>query len=187
VVITRLYLDFRNAQFGRWRPSAAARRMGSWAVRLEWLAAREGRSIREAVETLRTSFADAPAEAQLRAMAARLPERRASGPSLPLHDGTLVAADSADDAVGANERARAREEITEALHDCLETLPAEDRLILQLRFWENLSVAEIARLLHLEQKPLYRRIAAGLAQLRSRLEAAGVSAAALGDWEIGAE
>jgi hypothetical protein len=51
-----------------------------------------------------------------------------------------------------------------------------DRLILQLRFEQDLTIADIARLLQIEQKPLYRKVDALLARLREALETEGVSA-----------
>ena len=49
-----------------------------------------------------------------------------------------------------------------------------DRLILRLRFQDGLAVADIARALHLDQKPLYRRFEELLRRLRAALEAAGI-------------
>jgi RNA polymerase sigma factor (sigma-70 family) len=185
VVITRLYLDFRNAQWGRWRPSAAAKRMGSWAVRLESLLSREGYSLDEAVQVIRTGSADAPDEAHLRELAARLPTRTPVGRPSGRPLASLPADAAADDAVLDEARTRARSRIADALEAALAELPSEDRLILQLRFWENLSVADISRTLHLEQKPLYGRIEANLKRLRAALAARGFGGDALADWEIG--
>ena len=54
VVIGRLLYDFRCELWGRWRPSAAARRHGPLGVLLERLLNRDGMSLDEAVETART-------------------------------------------------------------------------------------------------------------------------------------
>jgi hypothetical protein len=61
-----------------------------------------------------------------------------------------------------------------ALQTAIGELPPQDRLILRLRFDEALSVAEVAKMMRLEQKPLYRRLERLLAALRRRLEADGV-------------
>ena len=58
----------------------------------------------------------------------------------------------------------------------IDGLPADDRLILQLRFDSEMSVAEIARSLGLDQKQLYRRIERHLREIRQRLEDAGIAA-----------
>jgi RNA polymerase sigma factor for flagellar operon FliA len=65
----------------------------------------------------------------------------------------------------------------QALAKALESLPAQDRIIIKMRFDDGFSVAEIAKAMTLEQKPLYRRIEKLLIDLRRALEASGVSAA----------
>ena len=67
-----------------------------------------------------------------------------------------------------------RAELTEALADALSALPVEDRLVLRMRFEDDASVPEIARLLG-EGSPFrtYRRIDRLLAALRHRLESRG--------------
>jgi RNA polymerase sigma factor for flagellar operon FliA len=62
------------------------------------------------------------------------------------------------------------------LNKALASLPAQDRLIIKMRFDDGFSVAEIAKAMTLEQKPLYRRIEKLLIELRRTLEASGVSA-----------
>ena len=47
-------------------------------------------------------------------------------------------------------------------------------MILKLRFWEGLTIADISRALHLEQRPLYRRMDRLLAGLRTTLKSLGV-------------
>src|SRR5689334_7997472 len=55
VVISRLIRDYWVHKFGRWRPSAAAQRMGELAVRLETLVRRDQLPLAEAGEALRTT------------------------------------------------------------------------------------------------------------------------------------
>src|SRR5699024_217877 len=52
VVLQRVYLDFRNGQWGKWRPSAEARRRGATAVALERLVVRDGLMLEEAIQVL---------------------------------------------------------------------------------------------------------------------------------------
>ena len=54
-------------------------------------------------------------------------------------------------------------------------LAPQDRLVLRMRFEDGCSVADIARALQLEQKPLYRRLERMLGELREALEAAGLT------------
>jgi RNA polymerase sigma factor for flagellar operon FliA len=68
-----------------------------------------------------------------------------------------------------------------ALSKALNALPAQDRIIIRMRFEDGFSVAEIAKAMKLEQKPLYRRIEKLLIDLRRTLEASGVSAEQIRD------
>ena len=61
----------------------------------------------------------------------------------------------------------------------MQTLDGEDRIIVLLR--TERSVAEIARQLHLEQKPLYRRLDKILAKLRAAMESAGIRSSDVAD------
>jgi RNA polymerase sigma factor for flagellar operon FliA len=67
-----------------------------------------------------------------------------------------------------------RQFVDRTLSAALESLPGEDKAILRMRFWESMTVADIARALCIAQKPLYRRIERALAEVRQYLEASGV-------------
>ena len=60
----------------------------------------------------------------------------------------------------------------------LAKMAAEDRLLFRMAFEDGFTVADIARTLGLEQKPLYRRLERLLKQLRAALEAVGIDAVA---------
>jgi len=85
----------------------------------------------------------------------------------------------ADRALENREAAAVAERAAGALAQALQSLPAQDRLILKLRFADGQRVVEIARLLRVDQKALYRRIERLLLQLRECLERASVSGALL--------
>lgn len=177
VVVSMLFRDYRAAHWGRWRPSAAARRHGPVAVRLETLVHRDGYRLEQASEILRTSGETELSDRQLASLLAELPER---APLRPVEVGpdplqVTPAGESADEGVIGAEVEEERRAAGEALSRAMEGLPAEERLILRMRFWEGLGVADIARGLGLPQKPLYRRIERSLARLREHLEAGGVS------------
>src|SRR5262249_19772521 len=57
VVVQRLLFEQRNRQFGRWRPSAEAKRMGDAGVLLDKLLVRDRRSLREAIPIVAASHA----------------------------------------------------------------------------------------------------------------------------------
>lgn len=177
IVVASLFRDYRVERWGRWRPSAAAQRRGALAVRLETLVYRDGHRLDQAAEILRTSGVTDLPDRELAALLAELPPR---APLRPVEVGpepveSAPSSDSADERVVAEERERERRETEEALLLALQRLPDEDRLILRMRFWEGMSVADIARALALPQKPLYRRLYQALVQLRKQLEAMGVS------------
>ena len=162
VVTTNLMRDFRNARFGKWRPSAAARAMGTVGIELDRLIHRDGASIHEAVAILKEGQPQFD-ETELFALASRLPSRSrrkvlsiehlgASSRHLPRVEHS--------DGVEA-------EQLASMLDACLEHLPDEDRVLIQLRFWHGLSVADVARALGLRAKPLYPRYGRILKRLRS--------------------
>jgi len=81
---------------------------------------------------------------------------------------------SADSALARMEIDEHREQCRQIVEEAINKLSVEDRLIVRLRFWEGLSVADIARGLKLDQKPLYRRLDRLLAELHSALTKAGI-------------
>ena len=168
-VLANLYRDFRNSVWGRWRPSAEATRLGPVAIRLEQLLYRDGMSMREASGAL-SSAGCRLSDVELARMAARLPSRpRDREVAL---DASLVATNGDLDRV-ATERERLL--IQTALQRAVAELGDEDRLILRMRYWDEVSVANIARSLHIEQKPLYRRLERLQDLLKTKLETRGVS------------
>ena len=173
VVIANLAKDFRNSRWGRWRPSAEAKRRGPVAVRLEELLHRDRYPLREAVQTLRSSGVTLD-EGELVRLAARLPQRApAREVSLDaLGDETVAGA--AHTPAARDEGTAESRELAETLRALVAELPPEDGLILRMRFWDDTSVADIARALRLEQKPLYRRLVAIEARLRTALAARGI-------------
>lgn len=173
-VTVNLFRDYRIAKWGKHRPSAAAKRMGTVAVRLEILVARDGVPFDEAVEILRHNNGVQESAAELEAMAAKLPvraPRRFEGEETIAH---LPGGERAEDRVLRREAAAAAGRVEVALDEALSALSPEDRLILKLRVHDGFTVADIARSLHLEQKPLYRRLDQLTARLRLEMEARGV-------------
>jgi RNA polymerase sigma factor for flagellar operon FliA len=180
-VIARLLLDRQIHEWGKWRPSARARQLGPLAVRLEQLVWRERHSPDEAIELLRTNHrVDAP-ERELHILLAELPTRTTTRDVGEEALGTLPGPREAgaERLVLEGEHADLERRCGCALQVALRGLTSEDRLILRLRFEHGRSVADVARRLRLEQKPLYDRIARLLARLRSALEQQGVGAAAV--------
>lgn len=177
VVLAMLGREFQVQRHGRWRPSAAARRSGSLAVRLETLVYRDHVPLSQAAEQLRTRGETTMADRELAQLLGALPRRTGGRPKDAGDVGLESAVSSmrADDIVEAENAARDRERAGAALTAAIERLSTEDRLIVRLRFWEELSIADISRTLGVPQKPLYRRLERVLVGLRRDLENAGVS------------
>ena len=172
-VIQRLFLDHRRKSWGKWRPSAEAQRRGPIALRLEMLLYRDGLSFDEAVETLRTNFTATETRAELSELAHALPARPRRRPENEEALATVPAGEWASPQVqveGAVTAARTQALIAEVMA----ALPPADRVVLRLRFEDGLSVADIARVLTLDQRQLYRRIEALLASFRRSLQDKGL-------------
>lgn len=60
------------------------------------------------------------------------------------------------------------------INQVMETLAPQDRIVLRMRFEDDISVADISRTLHLDQKRLYRRIDELLLGFRNALEKSGL-------------
>ena len=180
IVIDRAFLDYRNAQWGKWRPSAEAQRLGPVALRLEQLMGRDGFTFDEAVEMLRTQHRVRESRDALYEMASRLPVRMSRKPQGEEAIGHIEDSAPAPDALVEREELRPRAVLARAALDrAIAALDPQERLIVRLRFVNGLGVVDIARTLQLEQRPLYRRLDQILTRLRHRLEADGVNAQAV--------
>ncbi len=177
VVIARLLQEHRIARWGRWRPSAESRRRGNVAVRLETMVRRDGLRLGEAAERLRTAGETALTDRELAVLLSALPDRPPLRPVEVASESVAeaTAAGQADDFIERDDLDREQRDVQVALHEALAELNAEEQVIVRMRFWEGLSVADAARALGHEQKPLYRRLERALDHLRARLEQRGLS------------
>ena len=178
-VIARLLKDYLVARDGRWRPSAAAMRAGPVAVLLERHISRQGCSADEAVTRVMHGGGHPYSERELRAIVRTLRAREPMRPrevttDRPVEFGPMSTV-SADAIVEELEQDAERQRAHDALDGALRALPPEDRLLVSMRFLDGQSIADIARALRTEQKPLYRRLERALVSLRRVLEAHGVT------------
>ena len=179
-VVQRLFLDWRNAEWGKWRPTADARRVGPLAIELERLIIRDQLSFNEAVETL-----------VARNMAASREVCEAAWASLPQRPGRKTTDESvllnvpgpglASDDVMAAERRAGAANASAAMVQALATLQPQDQLILRLRYHDNITVARIAELVQEDPKSLYRRFTRLLAGVRTFMTKQGISPAMAAD------
>lgn len=174
-VVTRLFLDGRTREWGKWRPSAEARRLGPVAVELERLVARERLSLRDATERLRIRHPEVPEE-RVRELFERV--RTASGRRFePIEALEGVAAPAPDPEAVAleSERQAAAERATRLLEGALSALTPPERLLIRMRFLDGLQIVDIARSLALEPRLLYRRVEDLLNRLRETLLRSGLA------------
>ena len=186
VVLSMLLRDYRAAEWGRWRASAAARRAGTLAVRLETLVVRDGVPLNVAAQILRAHGVTTATDRELAAIAAQFPQR-CRARLIDSDDATHDVASSAqsDDLVEHEAHASEMRALQTKLCAALRALAREDRVIVRMYFANAMTVADIARSLAVPQKPLYRRLEQALLTLRERLEQSGVSATqvrAVVDW-----
>lgn len=178
-VVVRHSHNYSRERRGRWRPSATAERAGPPLRELETLVYRDGYTLAEAGERLRTAGLTALSDGGLARLLARVPQR---GPMRPVEvaaDPVLEAREagsSADAGLAEAETTAWRAGLLAALHRAMESMTHEERMIVRMHFADGLSVADVARALGIDQRPLYRRIPRLRTTLRSHLEREGVSA-----------
>ena len=174
VVLANLARDYRIHLWGKWRPSAEARRGGPAAVALERLWLRDGLSLEDAISRTRTEVEEPPSHAELERIAARLPRRTGRRrvdeeelEGIPV-DGRVEAG------LEGQERAGLADRVREVLRALLQELPDADRLLLCLHFRDGLTLAAIAPLFGTPQRALYGRRDRCLRRLRAGLERVGL-------------
>lgn len=176
VVLQRMFLDFRVEKWGKWRPSAAAKRLGGTAMALERLVSKDGVPFEEAAEMLRRNHGVSLSVPELAELGGRLSLTRVE--RRHLQDQAAVDPPSpqrADERVQDDARSATAARIQEAVVDALKRLPPLDRVILKMHYEDGHTVADTARALRLKQKPLYSRLERLRRQLREELERQGIT------------
>ncbi len=182
VVIRRLLVDQLRTE-GRWYVSAEAKRRGDAAILLDRLLHRDHRTFEEAAAIV-TSRHPQVSAAELRDIAASLPQRAARPRLVGLgeHDDERFASQaSADDRLLEHDLEERSAFTSRVISGALAAMTPQDRVVLRLRYGKGASIADIARALGVEQRPLYRRVENLLAQLRNTLHDAGLDAASVTD------
>ncbi|MFY9821881.1 MAG: sigma-70 family RNA polymerase sigma factor [Thermoanaerobaculia bacterium] len=175
VVLVNLMRDYRIHVWGKWRPSAAARSAGRESVLLEQLLVRDGLSLEEAIERVRTEPGVSLSQAELEGIAAKLPRRsrlRRVGEEemrqIPING-------QVESRLEDSERELIAAQLRELLLPILQSLPAEERRLLKLQYWDGLSMAAISPLLGRSQRELYRVRDRCLKKIRRHLEKADLN------------
>ncbi|MFQ5525919.1 MAG: sigma-70 family RNA polymerase sigma factor [Thermoanaerobaculia bacterium] len=174
-VIQNLYRDYRIHRWGKWRPSAAAKRMGDLGVQLEALLYRDGFKTSEAFEILRERLGVTASDSELETLVGELKPRTTRRFESDGALAWLAAPDRCDEAALDRERAEAMKRAEDGLCRALKSLETEERLILKMRFGDSLTIRAIAEALDLPQRQMYTRVQSLLGKVRRRVEEQGVS------------
>jgi RNA polymerase sigma factor (sigma-70 family) len=172
VVLNRLFLDWRINEWGKWRPTPRARRLGRLAVELERLVLRDGLEYGQAAQTL-ISKGLAVTEVECDGVWEQL-RRRGGRRRVDLDDVPELPTPAHDPVERDERQLRARRAI-DAMNVSIAGLPADDQMIFRLRYLDGVSVARIAKLIGADQKPLYRRFEQIQKQLRQGILDTGLS------------
>lgn len=173
-VVLRFFLDGRNKQWGKWRPSIEARRLGPVAVLLERLLTRDGVPFDQAVQILQTNHHVTQSRDELYDWSLGFPHRTHRHFVDDAGLDNLRAFGDPHQTLEEEEHRTRASAVAAALAAAVEGLDPQDRLILKMRYQDNLQFARIAALLKIEAKPFYRRKEQVLRTLRRALEERGI-------------
>jgi RNA polymerase sigma factor (sigma-70 family) len=173
-VILNLSYDFCIDQWGRWRPSKAAEALGPVATLLERLVHRDGHTLEEAMEIVRTNHAVALGYGELRALWAQLPVRSTALEASEADADSVPAPESLEDWLAVATRKEDIKRLDDVLMAVFAKLPAKDRVMLALRFDHDLSAPEIARVMDSSTATVHRRLERSLRDLRAALSRSGL-------------
>lgn len=168
-VVQHAYQDHRNRQWGKWRPSAEARRLGPLAVKLDTQLHRDGLTLEEAL-----ALAAPEDREEMQRLATKLPSRTKRRMEDVEELEQLPSRDRSPEArLIDRERETVAVDLDRVLADAVQGLIPEDQLLIQLRLERGLSLASVAKAYRCEPRQLYRRWELLIRQLRTRLENSG--------------
>jgi RNA polymerase sigma factor (sigma-70 family) len=174
-VLHRLFLDYRAQQWGKWRPPAEVRQLGTAAVELYRLLARDGQTLENAVAILCTRSGGELTRQELVTLADRLPQRPRWRYDAPEILSDIPTDGGVEECVHDRERKHALKRVRAALEEALQEILTEDRRLLKMRYEDGFTVRHIAKILHVEARPLYARFEKCHRQLRKVLEKSGIT------------
>lgn len=172
-VIEKLALDFLIEKWGRWRPSAMAEKLGPIAIILDRLVHRDGHTVEEAIEIVRAHHAVGLSYAELHTMWQQIPSRPRT---MDVAEEAALGVSATDNSEVRVEDAEMKQEvdrIERVLREGFAALPAQDRVMIALRYDHGLPMAEIATLMGSSVPTLHRRLDRSLKALRTTLSRAG--------------
>jgi RNA polymerase sigma factor (sigma-70 family) len=173
-VVQRLLIDSKRHYGGKWHNSVEAQRLGEKGIAIERSLIRDGRSIDDALVHLRIQYPDLTRE-DIEMAAARF-SSRVRRRMVDLGEASDVVAPGAADESVLWETAQ---RISSVVSAYIDNLSVEDQLIFRLRFDSDMTVAQIAGSLHLDQQLLYQRLYKHFSNLRETLVRAGLDTLAV--------
>lgn len=172
-VIERLSLDFCAEKWGRWRPSAVAERLGPAAVVLDRLINRDSHTVDEAIEIVRTNHGVGLTYGELCKIWEQLPQKVRTTEVGEEAAEVLSSNDSSEAAIDDANLQQNIDRLQSALQTAFAQIAAQDRVLIALRFDQDLSMVEIAKLTGSSVPTLHRRLDKSVKQLRLALSQAG--------------
>ncbi|HXT22730.1 MAG TPA: sigma-70 family RNA polymerase sigma factor [Thermoanaerobaculia bacterium] len=168
-VVQHAYQDHRNHLWGKWRPSAEARRLGPLAVKLDTLLHRDLLTLEEACALARPEDRE-----EMRRLAIKLRPRTRRGMVDDEELGQVPSRDPTPEArLIESERAEVAIDLERVLAKAVEDLSSADRLLIHLRLERHLSLASVAKAYGVDARQLYRQWELLIRELRTRLEKSG--------------
>jgi RNA polymerase sigma factor for flagellar operon FliA len=154
-VAEHVFQDWRNSEWGKWRPCQEARRIGPLAVELDRLLTRDLLPYDQAVETLISRGQGTRAE--MDAIRLRLATRQIRRPV----DGEILedlpaTSGAPEESLEHKEYAAQAAKVAAAFTSVFRALPPSDQVIVRLRLQPDLTLDRIARMQGQEPKRFYR-------------------------------
>jgi DNA-directed RNA polymerase specialized sigma24 family protein len=179
-VASRIVLDNYAARFGRWRPSAEARRQGPAAVDWARLVERDGHSPEHARAILERRRAGESLDGRSGSVLETAVTRRYRPRQfVELTEVRSLAAGSGLQGVPLGGRLgllTARRRVALALRVALRMLTPHERRLVRLRYCDGMRISDIARRERCRVVPLYRQYARILKKMRNIIGAANIDA-----------
>jgi RNA polymerase sigma factor for flagellar operon FliA len=172
-VVKLLLSEDRVHRWGKWHDSAEAKRLGPVAVELERMIHRDGLPRNQAFVSLVARHPHLTVK-EFDAIAERLPQRTKRPRTVSLDDINLEFVADEEPDVGHADRMALASRVAGIVRAALESLPASDRSILLLHFGQEMKIPEVARVLQMDQKRLYKQRDVLLRELHKKLKEAGV-------------
>jgi len=114
---------------------------------------------------------------------AQLPDRSPRPRAVPLDEmamsAPIAAPERSDVRTLAREARSLASRTSEVIRNAIAGLELEDRMLLRLHFGSKMSIADVARMLRLPARPLYRRLEALLRDLRLAINRAGLDSGSI--------